>query len=90
MIPGTFCATASGLEHLPEGLNAKEGELFKEALAAKGDKAVQLFHDAAVEMVNDKISMPLFSPDIVIVKSKSIKGVDYNVIANLILPDLHW
>lgn len=89
MVPGTFCATASGLAKLPEGLNANEAKLFADALAASGEKAVGLFHDAAVEMVNDRISMPLFSPDIVIVKARDLQGVNYGVIANLILPDLH-
>ena len=89
MVPGTFCAGASGLEKTPEGLNQTEIQLFKDALAAEGDKAVDLFHKVAVEMVNDKISMPFFSPDLVVVKAKDIQGVNYNVIANLILPDLH-
>ena len=89
LIPGTFVATASGLEKMPEGLNKRELELFHAALSAKGEDAIKLFHDAAVEMVNDKISIPLFTPDIVIVKAKDLQGVHYNVIANLILPDLH-
>ena len=89
LIPGTFVGTASGLANLPEGLNAREGELFKQALAAQGEQSAGLFHDAAVEMVNDKISIPVFTPDLVIVRSPDVKGVNYNVIANLILPDLH-
>jgi hypothetical protein len=40
-------------------------------------------------MVNDKISIPLFSPDLVIVHAPDVKDIHYNVIANLILPDLH-
>jgi peptide/nickel transport system substrate-binding protein len=89
LIPGTFVATASGLEKMPEGLNKKELDDFHKALAAHGEEATDLFHDAAVEMVNDKISIPLFTPDIVIIHTPDVKGVDYNVIANLILPDLH-
>jgi peptide/nickel transport system substrate-binding protein len=89
LVPDTFVAKASGLANLPEGLNAKEGELFKQALAAQGEQAAALFHDASVEMVNDKISIPVFSPDMVIVHTPDVKGVNYNVIANLILPDLH-
>lgn len=89
LIPGTFVANASGLTKLPEGLNAKELDLFNKALASTGEAAAALWHDAAVEMVNDKISMPLFSPDIVIVHAPDLKGVNYNVIANVILPDLH-
>ncbi len=89
MVPGTFCAGASGLEKTAEGLNQTEIALFKDALAAEGDKATDLFHKVSMEMVNDKISMPFFSPDLVVVKAKDIQGVNYNVIANLILSDLH-
>ena len=89
LVPGTFVANASGLAKLPEGLNKKEEDLFNKALAASGEDAVKLFHDAAIEMVNDKISIPFFSPDLVIVHAPDVKDIHYNVIANLILPDLH-
>jgi peptide/nickel transport system substrate-binding protein len=89
MVPGTFCAISSGLADLPEGLNKKEIDLYKQALGTGGEKGEKLWHQVVQEMVDDHISMPLFSPDLVIVKTKDVQGVNYNVVANLLLADLH-
>ncbi len=89
LIPGTFVAEGSGLAKMPEGLNKNEAELFKQALAASGDKADALFHQASQAMIDDKIVFPLFSPDVVIVRAKDVQGVTYSALCNLLLAELH-
>ena len=89
LIPGTFVAVGSGLEKMPEGLDKHEADLFKQALAVSGDKAEALFHQSAQAMIDDKIVIPLMSPDVLIVRNKDVQGVVYSPLCNLLLPELH-
>ena len=89
LLPGTFVSVGSGLEKMPEGTNKKEADLFKQALAANGDKAESLFKQTAEAMIDDRIVFPLMSPDVLIVRNEDVQGVVYSPLCNLLLPELH-
>ncbi len=82
-------AEGSGLGKMPEGLNKTEADLFNQALAASGDKADELFHQASQAMIDDKVVFPLMSPDVLIVRNKEVQGVVYSPLCNLLLAELH-
>ena len=89
LIPGTFMAQSTGFAKVPQELNSKEADLFKKALAEKGSQADALFHQAAEQMIDDKIVLPLLNPDLVVVRSRDLKGVTSSAISNILLPELH-
>jgi peptide/nickel transport system substrate-binding protein len=61
--------------------NAKEGDLLKQALAAPEAEKSKFFHDIAMEMINDRVIIPLVSPNVVLAHAKSVKGVRYSATA---------
>ena len=68
--------------------NAKESELLKQALAAPEAEKSKFFHDIAMEMINDRVIIPLVSPNVVLAHAKSVKGVRYSACCNLPLDEI--
>lgn len=90
MIPGTRWAARSGSDKIEGVMNPKEEKLLNEALAAPENKRDQLYHDVAMEMINDRIIVPLVNPDNILTYRKDIEGVSYSINELLPLRDLKF
>lgn len=88
MIEGTSWSKRAGAKVDPSILNAKEAELHKQALAATGDKMVELYKQVGQEMINDRIIVPLVSPNLVLAHAKDVKGMRYSACCNLPLAEI--
>lgn len=83
MVEGSTWWKRAGGATNPEVNNPKETELLKEVLAAPAEKQEALYHSLGMEMIADKIHMPLFSPDIILAYRKGISGVRFSACCNL-------
>ncbi|MFX4806010.1 hypothetical protein ABTB42_20700, partial [Acinetobacter baumannii] len=72
----------------PDIINPREADLLKQALAAPADQQNKLYRDLALEMIKDKIIIPIVSPDMIMAHSKAIKGVRYSACCNLPLDEI--
>jgi peptide/nickel transport system substrate-binding protein len=90
MIPGTRWAARSGSDKIEGVMNPKEEKLLNEALAAPDGKRDQLYHDVAMEMINDRVIVPLVNPDNILTYRKNIEGVSYSINELLPLRDLKF
>ncbi|TPI61535.1 ABC transporter substrate-binding protein [Mesorhizobium sp. B3-1-3] len=88
MTPGTPWSRRAGASRDPSILNPRVADLYKKALAASGDEAEKLWHQAGQEMINDRIILTLVSPDLILTYNPDIKGVRYNTSAILSLAEL--
>lgn len=59
----------------PEGLNRREGQLMKQALSEPLDRAATTWHRLGLELVGDRIILPLMSPDIILVSNRKVAGL---------------
>lgn len=90
MIPGTRWAARSGAERVEGVMNPKEEELLNKALAAPDAERDGLYKQVAMEMINDKIIVPLVNPDNVLVYSSKVDGVRYSINEFLPLRELSF
>jgi peptide/nickel transport system substrate-binding protein len=88
MTKGSPWARRAGAEREPSVLNPKESELYKAALAASGDEAAKLWHQAGEEMIKDRVILPLVSPNLILAYKSDVKGVRYSACCNLPLAEL--
>ncbi|MGE0717637.1 MAG: ABC transporter substrate-binding protein [Alphaproteobacteria bacterium] len=79
MIPGSVWATRAHAEREPSILNARISELFKQALADPTDGRYATYQEIALEMIKDKITVPLINVDNLIVHRKGLQGMRYTV-----------
>jgi peptide/nickel transport system substrate-binding protein len=88
MIEGSpFVARAGG--KTPElVINPLEADLYAKALAASGDASIEAYHEIALEMMKDKIIIPLVSPNLVLAYRNDIAGVRYSACCNLPIKEL--
>jgi len=72
-----------------EGLDGKaELEMFNKALAATPAEQEQAYRALAMEMIGDKIIIPILSPNLVLAHRKEIGGVRYSACCNLPLAEI--
>ena len=72
-----------------EGLDGKEElEMFNKALAATTDQQEEAYRALAMKMIDDKIIMPIVSPNLVLAHRKDIGGVRYSACCNLPLAEI--
>jgi peptide/nickel transport system substrate-binding protein len=88
MMEGTPWWKRAGGEKDPSVTNAREAELLKQALAAPEAAKDKLYHDIAMEMINDRVIIPLVSPNVVLAHGKAVKGVRYSACCNLPLDEI--
>jgi peptide/nickel transport system substrate-binding protein len=69
-------------------VNKRETELFQQALAASGDEMNRLYREIALEMINDRIIVPVVSPNLILAYNNQIEGVRYSACCNLPLAEL--
>jgi peptide/nickel transport system substrate-binding protein len=88
MMEGTPWWKRAGGPNDPSVTNAKEGDLLKQALAAPEAEKDKFFHDIALEMISDRVIIPLVSPNVVLAHGKTVKGVRYSACCNLPLDEI--
>jgi peptide/nickel transport system substrate-binding protein len=88
MMEGTPWWKRAGGEKDPTVTNAREAGLLKQALAAPEAAKDKLYHEIAMEMINDRVIIPLVSPNVVLAHAKSVKGVRYSACCNLPLDEI--
>ncbi|WP_089229589.1 ABC transporter substrate-binding protein [Tistlia consotensis] len=83
MMKGTAWSKRAGAANDPSVLNPKEGDLLAKALAASGDKRDGYFHEIALEIIKDRVIIPVVSPQLVLAYRKNVEGVRYSACCNL-------
>lgn len=87
MIPGTYWEKNASQGKV-DLVNKRELELFEQALAASGDKMEELYREVALQMIDDRIIIPVVSPSLVLAYRSDVKGVRYSVCCNLPLAEI--
>jgi peptide/nickel transport system substrate-binding protein len=89
MQEGSVWAKRAGGDNDPSIINPRPGELKTAALAAPtAEEANKLWNEAAQEMINNKIIIPMVSPDLILAHGPNIKGVRYSACCNLPLAEI--
>jgi peptide/nickel transport system substrate-binding protein len=83
MMPNSPWAKRAGAANDPSVINPREADLLKKALASSGEEAARIYHEIGLEMINDKVILPLVSPNLILAHGKGIKGVRYSACCNL-------
>lgn len=86
---GSVWAKRAGAATDPSLVNTKTGPLAQKALAAPtAEEANKLWFQAAQEMANDRIIIPMVSPNLILAHTKNVKGLRYSACCNLPLAEL--
>jgi peptide/nickel transport system substrate-binding protein len=89
MQEGSVWAKRAGGATIPGIINPRPGELKAAALAAPtAEEANKLWTEAAQEMINNKIIIPMASPDLILAYGPNVKGVRYSACCNLPLAEI--
>ena len=88
MMEGTVWYNRAGGKNDPSIANAQEPRLLAEALASSGEKSVDLFTKLAAQLTNDRIILPIVSPDTVFVARKNISGLRLSACCNMVLSEI--
>ncbi|MEZ5755598.1 MAG: ABC transporter substrate-binding protein [Paracoccaceae bacterium] len=89
MQEGSVWANRAGGDTVPGIINPRPGELKTAALAAStAEEANALWNEAAQEMINNKIIIPMVSPDLILAYGPNVKGVRYSACCNLPLAEI--
>lgn len=88
MAPGITWYNRAGGDDV-EGLrNARMEELLTQVRTANADDAVKLYHEMALEMIKDRVIIPLINPKLVLAFRDGVEGVRYAICCNLPLEEL--
>lgn len=90
MIRGTRWAARSGAERVEGVMNPKEEELLNKALAAPEAGREEIYKQVAMEMIGDRVIVPLVNPDNVLVFRSDVSGVRYSINEFLPLRELSF
>lgn len=88
MTEGSPWAKRAKINDNPDELNPKEADLLAKALSSSGKEMEGYFHQIALEMISDRIILPLVSPNLVLAYRKDMSGVRYSACCNLPLWEL--
>ena len=88
MLPDTYWERNASGQGKVDLVNEREVELFQQALAASGDDMNRLYHEIALEMINDRIIVPVVSPNLILAYRSEIEGVRYSACCNLPLAEI--
>ena len=83
MMAGSPWAKRAGAANDPSVINPREQELLKKALQPRGEEAAKIYHEIGLEMIKDKVILPLVSPNLILAYNKGVKGVRYSACCNL-------
>ncbi|MBL8581615.1 MAG: ABC transporter substrate-binding protein, partial [Rhizobiaceae bacterium] len=85
MMDGTVWYRRAGGAADPTLANPETPKLLAAALAAKGEESDALFNKLAGIMQNDRIILPIVSPDAVFVSRKGVEGLRFSACCNMVL-----
>lgn len=88
MMDGTVWYNRAGGKNDPSIANAQEPRLLADALASSGEKTADLFTKLAAQLTNDRIILPIVSPDTVFVARKNISGLRLSACCNMVLSEI--
>jgi len=88
MVHGAPWAKRAGAERMPELYNKAEEDAAAKALASGGDAMEKAYQEVGQQMIDDRVIMPIVSPDLVFAYRKDIKGVRYSSCCNMPLADI--
>ena len=88
MMEGTPWFNRAGGKNDPSILNPQTAELLKKALASGGDDKEKAYHELAMGMIDDRIIIPVVSPNLVLASSKKVTGLRYSACCNLLMDEL--
>ena len=83
MMPDSAWWKRAGGERDPSITNPGEADLLARARAASDAEAVKLYHEAARQMIADRIIIPVVSPNLVLAYAPNVTGVRYSACCNL-------
>lgn len=87
MVPDSFWLTRASQGKV-DLLNQKEADLLNKALAAPDAEREAIYRDIALEMIDDRIIIPVVSPNLVLAYRNDVAGVRYSACCNLPLAEL--
>ena len=90
LMDGTVWYKRAGAASDPELARPDAPELLKKALSTKGEESDGYFRKLAVMMANDRVILPILSPDNVLVYRKGLEGLRISACCNLVLSDITW
>lgn len=89
MLPGNApWGKRAGVGTTPGLDGAAELAMFNKALAATPSEQEARYHDLGMQMIQDKIILPILSPDLVLAYRSDISGVRYSACCNLPLAEI--
>jgi peptide/nickel transport system substrate-binding protein len=88
MVHGAPWAKRAGAEKVPDLYNKAEEDAAAKALASGGDAMDKAYQDVGQQMIDDRVIIPIVSPDLVFAYRKDIKGVRYSSCCNMPLADI--
>lgn len=88
MVPGSWWERNASGQGKVDLVNQKEVDLLQQALAASGDDVARLYREIALEMINDRIIVPIVSPNLILAYRNEVAGVRYSACCNLPLAEL--
>jgi peptide/nickel transport system substrate-binding protein len=88
MLPDQPSGKRAGVGVTP-GLDGKtELDMFNKALAAAGAAQEDAYRALAMKMIDDRVVLPIVSPDLVLAYAKNISGMRYSACCNLPLNEI--
>ncbi len=81
-------AKRAGAVKMPELYNKAEEEAAAKALASGGEAMDKAYQEVGQQMINDRVIIPVVSPDLVFAYRKDVKGVRYSSCCNMPLADI--
>ncbi len=88
MMEGTPWFNRAGGKNDPSIANPATAELLKKALASAGEEQEKAYHELALGMIEDRIIIPVVSPNLVLASSKKVTGLRYSACCNLLMDEL--
>ncbi len=88
MIEGNPWWKRAGGANDPSITNKDAADLLKQAMAADPTGADQIYHKLAQGMIDDRIIVPVVSPDVILAYGKNIGGVGYSACCNLKIDEI--
>lgn len=88
MVPGARWYQRAGGDKVEGLANQRAIQLLKDVRTASSDDAVKIYQELGMEMIKDKIILPLVNPQLVLAHGKGVEGVRYAVCCNLPLEEL--
>jgi peptide/nickel transport system substrate-binding protein len=88
MTEGSTWVQRAGYNSPETVLNAAQGDIYAQALAASGDAATAKYEELAKSMMADNVIIPVVSPNLVLAYRNDIEGVRYSACCNLPIAEI--